>query len=416
MSGFEQHDSQEFLMFLLDGLSEDLNRILRKPYIEKPDSTNEMVHDREALEKFAIQSWDIYKARNDSVITDLFAGMYKSTLVCPVCDKVSIIFDPFSSLTLPIPSNEPFEREIVYIAQNRRPVRFPVEVDRNATLKVWKDAVAKKMNADPERLIVAESYHGTFWKLFDNDSLTVQELRISPHDIIVFYEVESVPTSDKNKGILRVPPKFSSPEADRTIVPIFHRRPVGGNKNRVKRETFAMPSLMVLTREEAQDLGSIYEKALHRVAAMTTHDILNENKNESEQTPEDPDTVVMNEEDAQSADSRIKTSSVEGEESIVDISMHDAPSTPSAPPQDMDEDDDESPAHPLAGFIAPGLLGLFDARVAKTNEVLPMGRSLEQFKDYPLLSSRVKPEPVPKKVSFFSAYFLPIKRLLFMAG
>lgn len=48
MSGFEQHDSQEFLMFLLDGLSEDLNRILDKPYIEKPDSTDEMVHNQQA--------------------------------------------------------------------------------------------------------------------------------------------------------------------------------------------------------------------------------------------------------------------------------------------------------------------------------------------------------------------------------
>lgn len=33
-SGYQQHDSQEFLAFLLDGLHEDLNRIKNKPYIE----------------------------------------------------------------------------------------------------------------------------------------------------------------------------------------------------------------------------------------------------------------------------------------------------------------------------------------------------------------------------------------------
>lgn len=37
-SGFQQHDSQELLAFLLDGLHEDLNRIMKKPYIELQDS------------------------------------------------------------------------------------------------------------------------------------------------------------------------------------------------------------------------------------------------------------------------------------------------------------------------------------------------------------------------------------------
>ena len=33
-TGFAQHDAQEFLAFLLDGLHEDLNRIKKKPYTE----------------------------------------------------------------------------------------------------------------------------------------------------------------------------------------------------------------------------------------------------------------------------------------------------------------------------------------------------------------------------------------------
>ncbi len=109
-SGYGQQDSQEFLLFLLDGLQEDLNRIYKKPYIEKPDSTDEMVNDPVALHKMADECWDIYKKRSDSVITDLFAGMYKSTLTCPVCNKVSIIFDPFNNLTLQLPIEQPFQR------------------------------------------------------------------------------------------------------------------------------------------------------------------------------------------------------------------------------------------------------------------------------------------------------------------
>ena len=44
---FQQHDSQEFLAFLLDGLHEDLNRVHDKPYVELKDSddrADEEVH------------------------------------------------------------------------------------------------------------------------------------------------------------------------------------------------------------------------------------------------------------------------------------------------------------------------------------------------------------------------------------
>lgn len=35
---FQQHDAQELLAFLLDGLHEDLNRVQQKPYMELKDS------------------------------------------------------------------------------------------------------------------------------------------------------------------------------------------------------------------------------------------------------------------------------------------------------------------------------------------------------------------------------------------
>ncbi len=32
-SGYAQHDSQEFFSYLVDGIHEDLNRVLKKPYV-----------------------------------------------------------------------------------------------------------------------------------------------------------------------------------------------------------------------------------------------------------------------------------------------------------------------------------------------------------------------------------------------
>ncbi|CAN8303606.1 unnamed protein product [Cochlearia groenlandica] len=98
-SGYGQHDSQEMLAFLLDGLHEDLNKVKRKPYIEARDSNGR------SDDELAEEAWKYHKARNDSVIVDVCQGQYKSTLVCPDCGKISIAFDPFMYLSLPFPSS-----------------------------------------------------------------------------------------------------------------------------------------------------------------------------------------------------------------------------------------------------------------------------------------------------------------------
>lgn len=41
--------------------------------------------------------------RNNSEIVDICFGQYKSHITCSECSHVSITFDPFSSLSLPIP-------------------------------------------------------------------------------------------------------------------------------------------------------------------------------------------------------------------------------------------------------------------------------------------------------------------------
>lgn len=86
-SGYGQQDSQELLAFLLDGIHEDLNRIKKKPATEAPDW--EGGSDKELVE-LAKTCWEQYRSRNDSVIVDLFQGQYRSTVVCPDCDKVRL--------------------------------------------------------------------------------------------------------------------------------------------------------------------------------------------------------------------------------------------------------------------------------------------------------------------------------------
>lgn len=81
--GTEQHDSQELLSFLLDGLHEDLNIVAA--------SKNKVV-DVENLEasdsELAEQSWRSYLSKNFSVIVSLFQGQLRSKLTCLSCNFV----------------------------------------------------------------------------------------------------------------------------------------------------------------------------------------------------------------------------------------------------------------------------------------------------------------------------------------
>jgi hypothetical protein len=92
--GFNQHDSQELICFLLDGIHEDLNRVKKKPYVENVvgDGTNDTDVAREA--------WDRYKMRNDSFVVDTFQGQMRSRVTCTECHNMSVSFDPSMYLSV----------------------------------------------------------------------------------------------------------------------------------------------------------------------------------------------------------------------------------------------------------------------------------------------------------------------------
>lgn len=95
-SGGHQHDAQELLSFLLDGIHEDLNRVKSKPYVEDKDC------DGTQDEQDAIESWKNYLKRNKSLVVDLFQGQLRNTCKCLTCGHMNIRFEPFMYLSLPI--------------------------------------------------------------------------------------------------------------------------------------------------------------------------------------------------------------------------------------------------------------------------------------------------------------------------
>ncbi|XP_021265427.1 ubiquitin carboxyl-terminal hydrolase 19 isoform X7 [Numida meleagris] len=183
-TGYAQHDAQEFMAFLLDGLHEDLNRIQNKPYTETVDS------DGRPDEVVAEEAWQRHKMRNDSFIVDLFQGQYKSKLVCPVCSKVSITFDPFLYLPVPLPQKQKV-LTVYYFAKepHKKPIKFLVSISKeNSSAMEVLDSVAHSVHVKPDNLRLAEVIKNRFHRMF----LPSQSLdTVSPTDLLLCFEVLS---------------------------------------------------------------------------------------------------------------------------------------------------------------------------------------------------------------------------------
>uniref|UniRef100_A0A2C9V083 Ubiquitin carboxyl-terminal hydrolase n=1 Tax=Manihot esculenta TaxID=3983 RepID=A0A2C9V083_MANES len=184
-SGFNQHDSQELLAFLLDGLHEDLNRVKCKPYVEAKDG------DDRPDEEVADEYWRNHVARNDSIIVDICQGQYKSTLVCPVCKKVSVMFDPFMYLSLPLPSTNTRTMTLTVVSAegSSQPSPYTISVPKYGKCEDLTQAlsIACSLGID-ETLLVAEVYNNRIIRYLEEpaDSLSL----IRDGDRLVAYRLK----------------------------------------------------------------------------------------------------------------------------------------------------------------------------------------------------------------------------------
>lgn len=124
-AGYQQQDSQEFMGFLLDGLHEDLNRCRKKPVVTNIESKGRP----DSL--ISRESWRRFLLRNDSALVDCMYGQLRSHVTCVNCGKESVTFDPFNTLSLPVPVKTARPIEVVYrpLPAGTVPLRITLEVE-----------------------------------------------------------------------------------------------------------------------------------------------------------------------------------------------------------------------------------------------------------------------------------------------
>ncbi|XP_071783636.1 ubiquitin carboxyl-terminal hydrolase 19 isoform X2 [Centroberyx gerrardi] len=228
-TGYAQHDAQEFMAFLLDGLHEDLNRIQNKPYTETVDS------DGRLDEVVAEEAWQRHKMRNDSFIVDLFQGQFKSKLVCPTCSKVSITFDPFLYLPVPLPQKQKV-LTVFYFAKepHKKPIKFLVSVSKeNSSTAEVLESISRSVRIKPENLRLAEVVKSRFNRIFlPSHSLDT----VSPSDMLFCFEVLSKELAKERVVLLRVQQRLQVPSISITKCAACLKPPVS-EEDKLKRCT-----------------------------------------------------------------------------------------------------------------------------------------------------------------------------------
>ncbi|KAI1694805.1 ubiquitin carboxyl-terminal hydrolase domain-containing protein [Ditylenchus destructor] len=100
-SGSHQHDAQEFTIFLLNGLHEELNRPKKTHQSNVEGKLTE--NPQNMVNNDSDIAWEVYKRANNSIVVDLFHGQLKSTLKCDACGIEDVRYDSFCFLSLPVP-------------------------------------------------------------------------------------------------------------------------------------------------------------------------------------------------------------------------------------------------------------------------------------------------------------------------
>lgn len=255
-TGYRQHDSMEFIEYLLDGLKEDLNSVRGpKPFVELKEAegrTDDVVAE-EAKHNYLI--------RNNSYIDELFLGFYKSTVQCtdPGCDRVSVKFDPFLSIKVPLTNSEQ-ERKVTFavtvVAKTLGITSHKVQVVKAGTAQEIIDAAAEAAGIASADCVLVEVYMRKIYKCFDAAD-AVDSIR--SNDVLVVYEADDIVRSaaKAQSRYYSTAPEDSS-DVCACVIYLRRNKPAAYSSGR---ELIGLPLVLSLPRESTAAKVSSLVKA-----------------------------------------------------------------------------------------------------------------------------------------------------------
>uniref|UniRef100_A0A3Q1HYF7 Ubiquitin carboxyl-terminal hydrolase n=1 Tax=Anabas testudineus TaxID=64144 RepID=A0A3Q1HYF7_ANATE len=317
-SGYQQQDSHELLAFLLDGLHEDLNRIRKKPYIQLKDANGRP--DKVVAE----EAWENHIKRNDSIIVDIFHGLFKSTLVCPVCSKVSVTFDPFCYLTLPLPMKKERTLEVFLVRLDplAKPTQYKLTVPKVGYISDLCTSLSILSGVPAEKMIVTDIYNHRFHRIFaTNENLS----SIMERDDIYVFEVAVNRVEDTDHVVIPVHlrEKYKQSGYNHTSTPLFGQPFLIAVPRTLSEDKLYNMLLLRLCRfvrstvaEDEEDCEETQSSKQHTVNGNATNGLLEEGSPSEMETDEQDDESSQDQELPSENDNSQSEDSVGGDNEL----------------------------------------------------------------------------------------------------
>ncbi|CAF1157842.1 unnamed protein product [Adineta steineri] len=198
-SGNEQNDAQEFLLFLINTIHDELNlvsngRIRQQTKVNSFSSTT--ISSSLAS---AHRAWLDYTDANQSIITSTFSAQLHSTLRCNQCKQESKTFEPYLLLSLPIPQKiiKSVFITVVFLNQSPKQLQIGLCLPVTNTVRDVREAIAQQSNLDPNDLALVEIQpHNGFSQVF-HDTEPMSRLT---HDVYAIQFPSS--TTENNEHVI----------------------------------------------------------------------------------------------------------------------------------------------------------------------------------------------------------------------
>jgi len=215
-------------------------------------------------EEKAVRQWERYRARNRSLIVDIFEGQLRSQLTCCHCGATSSTFEPFRYLSVPIPSNHVDQAclrviffPLPYSRGEERPqlLRYSVCVPKSSTVQKVERALSRLLPVPMTSALLAEVYRSRIHRYLETqlplsdvraeDQLFAFEVLQTPEDLMAYQErfAPSRHRKDRSDDLKK------QPQPRVLLIQAMHRRVVDvcrsdGRTWAQRREVFGLPFVM----------------------------------------------------------------------------------------------------------------------------------------------------------------------------
>lgn len=123
----------------------------------------------------AQECWEIHLRRNQSIIVDLFQGQLKSTLHCPNCQNISIMFDPFMYLSVPLPFVADRVLQVVLYRADGRLTKYAVRAPKRGKISHLRHNLAILAGLRDNAILLADVYSHNIYAI-QNESKSIADI------------------------------------------------------------------------------------------------------------------------------------------------------------------------------------------------------------------------------------------------